>query len=60
MSGPTLQDRLEHLTAALVEAERKSAAGEPYPDSTDGGSWPKKIAVIKKHIADLQEMIANE
>jgi hypothetical protein len=46
---------IEHLD----EAEREYAAGIPYPDHT-GGAWPDKIAVLKKHIATLREMIANE
>jgi hypothetical protein len=57
MSGPTLEQRLEHLTLALAEAEREYAAGVPYPPP---GSWPEKIAGIKKHIADLREIMANE
>jgi hypothetical protein len=59
MPGPTLQDRLNHLTEGLAEAERKYAAGEPYPDHT-GGSWPDRIAKLKQHIAEVREMIANE
>jgi hypothetical protein len=59
MPGPTLQDRLNHYLEALAEAEREYAAGIPYPDHT-GGSWPDKIAGIKRHIADVREMIANE
>jgi hypothetical protein len=59
MNGPTLQDRLDHLIAGLAEAERRYAAGEPYPDPTEG-SWPDKIAKLKQHIADVREMIANE
>jgi hypothetical protein len=57
MPGPTLEQKLEHLTVALAEAEREYAAGIPYqgPDS-----WPEKIARIKHHIADLRAMIANE
>jgi hypothetical protein len=57
MSGPTLQQKLEHVILGLAEAEREYAAGVPYkgPDS-----WPEKIAHIKQHIADLREMIANE
>jgi hypothetical protein len=60
MSGPTLQQRLEHALAGLAEAEREQAAGLPYPDHTGQGSWPEKIASIKEHIAELREMIANE
>jgi hypothetical protein len=59
MLGPTLQDRLNILLDHLAEAEREYAAGRPYPDPT-GGNWPDKIAGIKKHIADLREIIANE
>ena len=59
MNGPTLQDRLNHATAGLAEAERRYAAGEPYPDHT-GSSWPDKISKLKQHIAELREMIANE
>jgi hypothetical protein len=59
MSGPTLQQKLDHLTGRLAEAEREYAAGVPYPDHIEG-SWPEKIATIKRHIAELQEMIANE
>jgi hypothetical protein len=59
MPGPTLEDRLNILLDHLAEAEREDAAGVPYPDKT-GGSWPKKIAGIKQHIATLREMIANE
>jgi hypothetical protein len=59
MPGPTLQQKLEHLTAALAEVEREYAAGLPYPDKTHG-SWSERIAKIKQHIADLHEMIANE
>ena len=58
MIGPTLQDRLNHLTEGLAEAERKHVTGEPYPDLE--GSWPATIAKIKEHIADTREMIANE
>jgi hypothetical protein len=57
MNGPTLEQRLEHAILGLAEAEREYAAGVPYPPP---GSWPEKIAGIKKHIADLREMIANE
>ncbi|HEV2711387.1 MAG TPA: hypothetical protein VGU67_14315 [Edaphobacter sp.] len=59
MDGPTLQERLDILIEHLAEAERRFAAGEPYPDHT-GGSWPERIAKIKQHIADLREIIANE
>lgn len=59
MSGPTLQQRLDHLLENLAEAEREYAAGLPYPDHT-GGSWPEKISGIKKRIAAMREMIANE
>jgi hypothetical protein len=57
MPGPTLQQKLEHATLGLAEAERRYAAGEPYPPP---GTWPEKIATIKQHIADLHEIIANE
>jgi hypothetical protein len=57
MPGPTLQQQLEHALEALAEAEREQAAGVPYKGPT---SWPQSIARIKKHIADLREMIANE
>ncbi len=59
MPGPTLQDRLNILLDCLAEAEREYAAGVPYLDHT-GGSWPEKIAGIKKRIATVREMIANE
>ena len=59
MSGPTLQQRLAHLTENLAEAEREYAAGVPYPDHTEG-SWSEKISKLKQHIADLREIIANE
>jgi hypothetical protein len=59
MPGPTLEDRLKILLDHLAEAEREFAAGIPYPDHT-GGNWPDKIAGIKKHIAEVREMIANE
>jgi hypothetical protein len=59
MSGPTLQQRLAILLDHLAEAEREYAAGIPYPDPT-GGSWPDKIAGIKKRIATVREIIANE
>jgi len=59
MSGPTLQQKLDHLLDNLAEAEREYAAGLPYPDHT-GGSWPERIAGIKKRIATMREMIANE
>jgi len=58
MSGPTLQQKLDHLLENLAEAEREYAAGIPYPDHT--GSWPEKIEGIKKRIATLREVIANE
>jgi hypothetical protein len=57
MPGPTLQQQLDHAIEALAEAEREQAAGVPYKGIT---SWPQSIARIKKHIADLREMIANE
>lgn len=59
MPGPTLEDRLNILLDHLAEAEREYAAGVPYPDKTVG-NWPDKIAGIKKHIATMREMIANE
>lgn len=59
MPGPTLQQQLEILLEHLAEAEREYAAGVPYPDRA-GGTWPDKIAGIKKHIATLREIIANE
>jgi hypothetical protein len=59
MSGPTLQDRLNILLDHLAEAEREYAAGLPYPDHT-GGSWPEKIEGIKRRIAQVREIIANE
>jgi hypothetical protein len=58
MPGPTLQDRLNHMIEGLAEAERRFAAGEPYPDPE--GSWPYKISKLKQHIAEVREMIANE
>ena len=57
MSGPTLHQQLEHALEVLAEAEREYAAGVPYKGIA---TWPEKIAHIKKHIADLREMIANE
>ncbi len=57
MPGPTLQQQLDHAIEALAEAEREQAAGVPYKGLT---SWDDKIARVKKHIADLREMIANE
>jgi hypothetical protein len=60
MPGPNLQQRLDHALHNLAEAEREYAAGIPYPDHAGPGSWPQKIAAIKKHIAELREMIANE
>ena len=59
MSGPTLQQKLDHALENLAEAEREYAAGIPYPDHT-GGSWPERIEEIKKRIATLREVIANE
>ena len=59
MPGPTPQQHLEILLDHLAEAERQYAAVAPYPDKA-GGSWPDKIAVIKKHIAQAREIIANE
>jgi hypothetical protein len=59
MSGPTLEDRLNHFIELLAEAEREYAAGVPYPDPT-GGSWPDKIAGLKRRIAQTREIIANE
>jgi hypothetical protein len=58
MPGPTLQDRLNHVTEGLAEAERRFVAGEAYPDPE--GSWPDKISKLKQHIAELRELIANE
>ncbi len=60
MSGPTLQQRLEHALQSLAESEREYAAGLPYPDHTGEGSWPDRIARIRQKIAELREMIANE
>jgi hypothetical protein len=57
MTGPTLEQKLEHALVALAEAEREYAAGIPNKGFT---TWPEQIARIKKHIADLREMIANE
>ena len=57
MNGPTLEQKLQHALDALAEAEREYAAGVPYKGPN---SWPEKIAGIKKHIADLREIIANE
>jgi hypothetical protein len=59
MSGPSLQQKLDHLLDNLAEAEREYAAGVPYPDHTQG-SWPERIAGIKKRIATMREIIANE
>ncbi len=59
MPGPTLQQKLAHLTATLAEAEREYAAGIPYPDA-EHESWPGKIVWLQRHIAGLREMIANE
>lgn len=59
MSGPTLQQKLDHLLDNLAEAEREYAAGVPYPDHTQG-SWPERIEGIKKRIATMREIIANE
>jgi hypothetical protein len=59
MPGPSLEQKLQHLTAALAEVEREYAAGDPYPDPTHG-TWSDKITQIKHHIAVLREMIANE
>jgi hypothetical protein len=59
MSGPSLQQKLDHLIENLAEAEREFAAGVPYPDR-GGGSWPDEIALLKRRIATLREVIANE
>ncbi|WP_158941595.1 hypothetical protein [Granulicella sp. S190] len=59
MNGPTLQERLDHLTMGLAEAEKRYAAGEPYPDPIEG-AWPSRISKLKQHIAELREIIANE
>jgi hypothetical protein len=59
MSGPTLQQKLDHLRENLAEAEREYTAGLPYPDHT-GGTWPEKIEDIKKRIPTLRDVIANE
>jgi hypothetical protein len=59
MPGPTLEQKLAHLTERLAEAEQRYAAGEPYPDHVSG-TWPGKIAEIKGHIADIREMLASE
>jgi len=59
MPGPTLQERLNILLEHLAEAEREYAAGLPYPDHIQG-SWPEKIAGLKKRIATVREIIANE
>jgi len=58
MSGPSLEDRLVHLTEGLADAERRQAAGEPYTDPES--SWPDRISKIKQHLAEVREMIANE
>jgi hypothetical protein len=60
MPGPTLQQKLDHLQAALAEVEREYAAGLPYPDHSGHGSWTEKIDHIKHNISNLREMIANE
>jgi hypothetical protein len=60
MSGPTLQQRLDHALQSLAEAEREYAAGLPYPDHSGQGSWTERIARIKQKVAELREMIANE
>jgi hypothetical protein len=57
MPGPTLHQQLEHALEVLAATEREYAAGIPYKGIA---TWPEKIAHIKKHIADLREMIANE
>ena len=57
MPAPPLEQKLAHLTEGLAEAERRFAAGEPYPGPE---TWPEKIATIRQHIADLREMMANE
>ena len=57
MPGPTLQQQLQHSLEVLAEAEREYAAGIPCRGVVP---WPEQIARIKKHIADLREMIANE
>lgn len=59
MTGPTPRQKLDHMVQRLAEAERDYAAGVPYPDHA-GGSWPDKIAEIKKHIAVEREILANE
>jgi hypothetical protein len=46
------------MIEGLAEAERRFAAGEPYPDPE--GSWEQKISKLKQHIAEVREMIANE
>lgn len=59
MSGPTLQQKLDHYLENLAEAEREYAAGVPYPDHIEG-SWPERIEGIKKRIATMRQIIANE
>jgi hypothetical protein len=59
MPGLTPQQHLEILLDHLAEAERQYAAGVPYPDKA-GGNWPDKIEIIKKHIAQTREIIAND
>jgi len=58
MTGPTLEQKLQHALEALAEAEREYAAGVPYKGALAG--WPQQIERIQHHIADLREMIANE
>ena len=59
MAGLTPQQHLDILLDHLAEAERQYAAGVPYPDKA-GGNWPHKIEVIKQHIAQAREILANE
>jgi len=59
MAGLTPQQHLDILLDHLAEAERQYAADLPYPDKA-GGNWPNKIEIIKKHIAQAREIIAND
>ena len=42
MSGPSLQQKLDHLIENLAEAEREYAAGIPYPENKTTAPGPKR------------------
>ena len=55
--APRFNNNCSTPSKSLPKRNESTPPESPYKGLT---TWPEKITHIKKHIADLREMIANE